>query len=452
MQLSLSMKQYSTVLETSPIDVGARSSKLSIKQIEEVVEAISYHHPHLHFRCFSCKTLGDKDQKTSLRELEKTNFFTKEVDQWLLNEKIRIAVHSAKDLPDPLPEGLEIVAVTAPVDSKDVIVFNPGLDPKKLPSELKIATSSLNREKNVKNQLPHAQVVDLRGTIDQRIQQVMDRKVEGVVIAKVALMRLGYKDLNMVELVGETTPMQGSLAILARKDDLEMKDIFSAIDFRRGQKSLYTGLNISRYRTQGTVVHYPLIQIKPYPIDQFKDMANKLSKSSHLLLSSQTSVKILFEIMKAYQIPSSLLDSLQIIAVGQTTANSLQSRGGYASYIAQDESQEGLIELFKKINWKRASHLFYPRSARARNLLNEHLDASSVSYEALDLYDSQPFHSEPKPKLREFDEIVFTSPLGVKSFFETFGELPEHLRVICKGRVTKSALEKHPLSCLAAPY
>ena len=445
MQLSLSMKQYSTVLETSPIDVGARSSKLSIKQIEEVVEAISYHHPYLRFRCFSCKTVGDKDQKTSLRELEKTNFFTKEIDQWLLNKKIRIGVHSAKDLPDPLPEGLEVVAITAPLDSKDVIVFNSDIDLKKLPPDLKIATSSLNREKNVKNQLPQAQTVDLRGAIDQRIQQVIDRKVEGVVIAKVALMRLGYKNLNMLELTGETTPMQGSLAIVARKNDLEMKELFKVIDFRRGQKSLYTGLNTARYRTQGTVVHYPLIQIKPYPMDLFKDMANKLAKSTHLLLSSQVSVKILFEIVKVYQIPSYILDSLQIIAVGQATASSLQSRGGYASYIAQDESQEGLIELLKRINWKRTSHLFYPRSSRARKLLNEHLEASNISYEALDLYDSEPFHSEPKPNLSEFDEIVFTSSSGVKSFFENFNELPGHLRVICKGRVTRSALEKYSL-------
>ncbi|MCH9632875.1 MAG: hypothetical protein S4CHLAM6_12190 [Chlamydiae bacterium] len=95
------------------------------------------------------------------------------------------------------------------------------------------------------------------------------------------------------------------------------------------------------------------------------------------------------------------------------------------------------------MNWKSSSHLFYPKSARSRKLLKEYLDASSISYEAIDLYDSRPYHREPRPNLESFNEIVFTSSSGVNSFFEIYDELPKHLRVICKGRVTRLTLEDY---------
>ncbi len=427
-----------TVLEIDPIVVGARASKLSIKQIEEVVDAITYHHPSLCFCCKVCKTTGDKDLKTSLRDLEKSNFFTYEIDQWLLEKKCRIAIHSAKDLPEPIPPGLEIVAITAPLEKEDVIVFHPTINTENLPRNLKIATSSHNRKENVEAQIHQSQVVDLRGSIDQRIRQVIDKRVDGAVIAKVALTRLGYKDLNILKLKGETAHLQGAIAILARKGDLEMKEIFKAIDYRREQKSLYFGLDPSKYRTQGEVDHYPLIEIAPHPMERFEGFCLQMEEATHLLLTSQTSVNLLFEIMNKLHIPKSLLDRTAIFSVGRSTAEALQKRGAYCSYIAQNESQEGLIELFKRMKWKKNSHMLYLKSAKARPLIREYLERSNTSFEAVDLYDTRACLRVPKPNLDLYQEVVFTSPSGVRSFFESFGAIPSHLRVVCKGEVTKS--------------
>ena len=436
------MKLSHTALEIEPIKVGARSSKLSIKQIEEVVNAISYHYPHLKFRCFACQTMGDKDQKTSLRDLEKTDFFTREVDSWLLEGKCRIGIHSAKDLPDPIPEGLEVIAITAPLNSEDVIVFHPDIQKDQLPDQLTIATSSFNREKNVKAQIPQAQIIDLRGSIDQRIQKVLAKKADGAVIAKVALMRLGYQDLNMLTLLGSTTPLQGSLAIVARKGDSQMREIFQRIDSRKGERSLYTGLNPSNYLTQGVVIHHPLIQIKPYPNEHFSLLPQKLKEASHLLLTSQTSVQILYGLIEAFQVPQSLLNNLKIIAVGQSTAKSLQKRGGYASYIANEESQEGLMALFERMSWNPSAHVLYPRSKRARPLISDYFKKAGISFEALDFYETEFSSFEKLPDLKLFDELVFTSSSTVASFLETFKALPDHLRIVCKGKVTQRTTQE----------
>ena len=222
------------------VTVGARASKLSIKQVEEIERAITYHDPKIAFCLKVCQTKGDKNQKKSLRDLEKTDFFTYELDQWLIEKKCDVVIHSAKDLPSPIDPRLEILALTESLNSEDVIVFHKDQSLSKLPDKCVIATSSINREKNVLKASPQAKIVDIRGDILQRLEKVENREIDGVVIAKVALLRLGLEHLNMVSLKGETTPGQGALAILGRKGDSRVKEIFSRIDCRfRKKKSLF---------------------------------------------------------------------------------------------------------------------------------------------------------------------------------------------------------------------
>src|SRR5690348_13038820 len=99
------------------ISVAARGSPLSKVQCEEILKEIREFQPNIEFSLSYIDTVGDKDRQTSLRALEKTNFFTKEIDEHLLSGKSRIAIHSAKDLPDPLATGLIMIALTKGVDS-----------------------------------------------------------------------------------------------------------------------------------------------------------------------------------------------------------------------------------------------------------------------------------------------------------------------------------------------
>jgi hydroxymethylbilane synthase len=212
------------------ITVGARQSPLSQAQVREVLLEIKNHYPEIEFSGIFVETMGDKDLKTSLRTLVKTDFFTKEVDTLLLSSVCRIAIHSAKDLPDPIPEGLSLAALTVGLDPSDSLVFRPGDQLDTLPSGAIIATSSVRREEAVRQLRADLRFIDLRGTISQRLEKLRTYEADGVVIAEAALFRLGLTHINRIRLPGDTVPYQGQLAILTRSDDWEMLELFSCID------------------------------------------------------------------------------------------------------------------------------------------------------------------------------------------------------------------------------
>lgn len=208
------------------IKVGGRASPLSLSQIREVEAELQQHVPDICFDIVPVTTYGDHDRTTSLRDLGKTDFFTREVDKQQLAGEFRLSVHSAKDLPDPLPEGLVLAALTRGVDPSDALVYEETLSKAPL-----IATSSHNREQNVRQLFPLAQFTDIRGTIEERLEGLKSGKIDGVVIAKAALIRLGLDDHRQLRLPGETAPLQGRLAVLARADDDEMLELLRVLDF-----------------------------------------------------------------------------------------------------------------------------------------------------------------------------------------------------------------------------
>lgn len=220
-------------MSSSPkIIVGARTSPLSKAQVDEVLAELRSHHPDTAFDPLFVESSGDIDQITSLRDMEKSDFFTKEIDHMLLKGHCRIAIHSAKDLPEPLPDGLEIIALTRGVDPADVLVMREGQSFDTLPKNAKIATSSERREAVLKQMRRDLTFVDLRGTIGQRLALLDNYEVDGVVVAEAALIRLKLSHLNKIRLPGETAPGQGRLAIVARNDDNEMRTLFACIDAR----------------------------------------------------------------------------------------------------------------------------------------------------------------------------------------------------------------------------
>lgn len=217
-------------LFTKVISVAARDSALSRAQVEEVLLAIRNHDPEIDFSVTWMKTTGDLDQTSSLLDKEKTDFFTKEVDEAILSGRCQIAIHSAKDLPDPIHPNLQVLAYTKGVDPSDVLVFRKGESLSSLAPFSKVGTSSTRRQENVLALKPDLSLVDIRGTIDKRLALLDEGKVDALVMAKAALIRLKIiRDTQI--LPGPLSPMQGRLAILARKDDFEMKNIFEVLLF-----------------------------------------------------------------------------------------------------------------------------------------------------------------------------------------------------------------------------
>lgn len=218
------------------IIVAARASPLSQVQVKEVLAEIIKYHPNIHFKPLLIESYGDLDLNTSLRDLDKSSdFFTREIDEALLQRKCSIAIHSAKDLPVPLREGLTIAAITQGIDSQDVLVLKDGCTLENLPKGAIIATSSHRREENVREMRGDLQFVDLRGTIGHRLEQLDSGKIDGVVIAYAALIRLGLKHLNLIPIPGPTAELQGKLAVVVRKDAHAMLKLFACIDSRQLQ-------------------------------------------------------------------------------------------------------------------------------------------------------------------------------------------------------------------------
>jgi hydroxymethylbilane synthase len=214
------------------IKIAARDSLLSRVQVQEVFVELQRFFPDLHFETFFMKTTGDLNLQTSLLGLEKTDFFTQELDSAVLTHKCDVAIHSAKDLPQPLPIGLKIYAITQGVDPSDVLVLREGETLSTLPRQAKIGTSSLRRIETVKALLKECKPIDIRGAVEQRLALLLNGEVDAVVVAEAALIRLKLTHLNRYILQGEVSAMQGRLAVVGRENNPLLDHMFQSIHSR----------------------------------------------------------------------------------------------------------------------------------------------------------------------------------------------------------------------------
>lgn len=211
------------------IRVCARDSKLSQTQVVEIYKSLQNFYPEVVFDLSILKTKGDIDLKTSLTHMDKTDFFTKELDELILEKKVDIAIHSAKDLPDPLHPKLDIFALTLGVDPTDVLLLKENQSILSLKKNARIGTSSKRREEMIKKLREDFVAQDIRGTIEERIRQLNQDQIEGLIIAKAALIRLDLLHLNWVSLKGGFAQNQGRLAVVGLKENLMMKELFHCL-------------------------------------------------------------------------------------------------------------------------------------------------------------------------------------------------------------------------------
>lgn len=215
------------------IVVGARNSRLAKLQVDEVLQILSSHHPNLHFERVWLSAPGDRDKTTPLWEVTQEDFFTKDIDVALIQGAIRIAVHSAKDLPKILRSELSLLALTEGLDPRDSFVMRPGASVQTLPQKARIGASSKRRAAITSVLRPDFCPVSIRGTIDERLALLRQRGVDGIIVAEAALLRLSLFSLNRVLLPYETDALQGKLAVVGLACDEEMARLFSQIDARQ---------------------------------------------------------------------------------------------------------------------------------------------------------------------------------------------------------------------------
>lgn len=213
------------------IKVGSRASRLAVIQVDEVQALLKAKGIAMVFDRATYKTLGDKDKTTPLTQNAAEDFFTDTLDAALLNGEVDITIHSAKDLPQTLREGLSIFALTAALDETDAFVGKVHFS--ELPPGAKVGTSSAVRQDSVRRLNPGIQIVDIRGTIEERIQYIEEGLCDGIIVATAALKRLGLERCIKNIMPWKTVPLQGQIAVVGRDEDLALRALFSSIDARR---------------------------------------------------------------------------------------------------------------------------------------------------------------------------------------------------------------------------
>ncbi len=217
------------------VKIGTRASPLALKQTEEVITGLKKFYPALRYEIVALETYGDKDKITPLSDVEGSDFFTREIEEQLLEGKIDFSVHSAKDLPEKLPDGLVIAAVTKSIDPYDALVSQDNLPIYQLKPNAKIGASSLRRKTQLQQYRPDFQVVDIRGHIHQRLEKLTQDNLDAIIVAACALLRLGLENKISQRVpfaILAAHPLQGALAIEVRKDNQELKDWLGVLNGR----------------------------------------------------------------------------------------------------------------------------------------------------------------------------------------------------------------------------
>lgn len=213
------------------IRVIARGSRLSRLQVEEVFK----YFPELAYEIKYLESYGDKNQQISLLNGEApADIFTRELDDAIRQGDADIAIHSAKDLPYPLPEDMEVIALFPAFDTTDSLVSRDHKKLAELPAGSIIGTSSPLRKKGLNELRPDLTIKGIRGCIEDRVQQVKDGKYDAAIVATCALKRLGMEDEIAEVLPFPTHPLQGFLAITAKK----VKSNSSLLTLRSSLKNL----------------------------------------------------------------------------------------------------------------------------------------------------------------------------------------------------------------------
>lgn len=189
---------------------------------------------------------------------------------------------------------------------------------------------------------------------------------------------------------------------------------------------LYLGLTPP---DEDDIVHYPVIRIEPR-LEVLPKLREALAKTSHLIVTSKTTVKILCETLDPH-----LFTDKKIFSVGQVTTRNLESYGLKADKTATTETAEGVIQLLEAEN--KISYALWPHSALARPLIREYLDTRKVPHSAIPLYDTVP--NDPGPLPQAISEIIFTSPSTVDNFYLLHPKV-EGPKLSCIGPITEARL------------
>lgn len=222
--------------------IGSRGSRLALWQSEFIKQQLESRNPGLQVRIEVIKTTGDRISESALAKIGSTKgLFVKEIEEFLLERKVDLAVHSLKDTPTELPHGLCLAAIPEREDARDVLILPEGRSPEdveasplaRLSPGAKLGTSSLRRRVQLKHLRSDLEIQVMRGNVDTRIRKMQEQGLDGIVLAAAGVRRLGLQEKiaqafsfdEMIPAVG-----QGALAIEVRENDEAMREWLAPLD------------------------------------------------------------------------------------------------------------------------------------------------------------------------------------------------------------------------------
>lgn len=213
--------------------IGTRGGDLALWQAREVARLIALAHPGIAVDIAVIRTTGDRITSTPVARIGGTGVFTREIEEALRAETIDIAVHSLKDLPTRLADGLAVAAVLERADPRDALVAPPGTRLGSLPAGARIGTSSPRRRAQVLARNPRVATLDVRGNVPTRIAKLDRGEYDALILAYAGLSRLGL-EARIAEIIEPEVimpaPGQGALAIEARLGDESVLGLMHALD------------------------------------------------------------------------------------------------------------------------------------------------------------------------------------------------------------------------------
>ena len=215
------------------ITIGTRKSLLALWQSNYIKSCLEKEYPDCEVRLQKIVTKGDKILDVPLSKIGGKGLFTKEIETALLDGEVDLAVHSLKDMPTKLPDGLCLTAITERAVVGDAFVSNKYNTFAEMPAGAVLGTSSLRRKAQLLAKRPDLDIRDLRGNVDTRLHKLDEGQYDAVILAAAGLTRLGYADR-----IKETLPCdfcipavgQGALAIECRTDNTEVRTMLEFLN------------------------------------------------------------------------------------------------------------------------------------------------------------------------------------------------------------------------------
>ncbi|WP_342610361.1 hydroxymethylbilane synthase [Staphylococcus hsinchuensis] len=213
--------------------VGSRRSKLALKQSQQFIDKLKAVDPNLEIEIKEIVTKGDRIVDKQLSKVGGKGLFVKEIENELFNKDIDMAIHSLKDVPSVMPEGLTLGCIPDRENPFDAYISNNHVPIDELPAGSIVGTSSLRRGAQIIAQYPHLEIKWIRGNIDTRLSKLETEDFDAIILAAAGLKRMGWSEDIVTSYLDDGTVVpaigQGALGIECRSDDHELLELLNKV-------------------------------------------------------------------------------------------------------------------------------------------------------------------------------------------------------------------------------